>query len=169
MSWQRIIRIGSAKKLYIIICVVFLLILILCSWILQIGYIRDEKQTVGETIFIIASLLEAELEGTYNNILLEYNSLKLNDKRKTQILNKELQPIINKISKLYPDYGMGFYSIELDSVVAIGPEFEPSFLKRVFRTYPYFKSYKTGKPEYSYSDTSIGWYGKSIYSNIINQ
>lgn len=157
-------RIGSTKKLYIIISLFFLLLLILCSWILQRDYIRDEKKTVAKNIFIIAALLEAELEGTYNDILLKNNSLKLNDKRKTQIINKELQPIINKISKVYPGYGMGFYSIELDSVVAIGPDFESILLKRVSRIYPYFKSYVTGKPEYSYSGTSIAWYGKSIYN-----
>lgn len=81
-----------------------------------------------------------------------------------KVLNKELQPILERISKIYDNYGIGYYSIDLDSVVAIAPNFNPSLLQRIPRSYPYFKSYETGKPEYVYSGTSIGWYGKSIYA-----
>jgi len=55
-----------------------------------------------------------------------------------------------------------YYSIELDSIVAIQP-FNKGLLTRISHTYyPYFNIYNTGKPEFGEFNNSLAWNGKPI-------
>jgi hypothetical protein len=49
------------------------------------------------------------------------NSLDASREEKIQILNTVLQPIVDKAAKRNPGMGLGYYSIELDSTVAVVP------------------------------------------------
>lgn len=164
MSLIKRLNISSTRNLYTIISIIFIIFVLVFAWLIHSSYVKNEKEIVRENLYRIAVLLDKEIKVPFSDILLQHNALDANYKDKIKILNKELQPIIERISNIYKDYGMGIYSIGLDSVLAIGPDFKSEYLQRVSREYPYFKSYQSGKTEYSYSEKSRGWSGKSIYN-----
>ena len=133
---------------------------------MEMNYINSEKDATSNKVYKLAALLDKEMEGSYNDILSEYNAMELSDKDKIQILNKELQPIVDKISAVYPDYVIGFYNIELDSVVAMAGDIEFSFLEIAEGKDPPLNSLQNGNLEHVDCDMIMEWLGKSVLSII---
>lgn len=110
----------------------------------------------------VATLILNEVTSHFDDISKIKEKTDLSYNQKVLATNKILQTSINDISKEYKNVGMGYYDIELNSIITIAPNFDPLLLKEVPSSYPYFKSYESGKPEFIINDTSIGWYGKPI-------
>lgn len=125
-------------------------------------FLRERELTRERELYGVADHLNRLLPDTFNEILEQWGALEKPAAEQVKILNQVLQPIVNDISMTHPGLGLGFYSSELDKIIAIGPEFEPSMLKALPHDAPYFLAYKTGKPELTYIDTSVGWQGKPI-------
>ncbi|MED4454104.1 histidine kinase [Metabacillus fastidiosus] len=91
----------------------------------------------------IAILLDTQLEGTYEDLLADTSTL--NKREKVRLLNKKLQPVINNVTKSFPEYGSGYYSKKLQSIVAFGPNFEAGELLDIQANSPARIVYKTKK------------------------
>jgi len=148
------------RRLNIQINILIIILLLVC--IVYNGYIRYSvyKQEIQREIYRVADLMHNCLESS--GILLHKRFGNESETKQVMMLNRELQPIVNEVAKTYKNIGMGFYSIELDHIVAIHP-FEPQKLTRISHDdYPYFKIYETGQEMYGQNDTSFGWNSKSI-------
>ncbi|NLO97459.1 MAG: PAS domain S-box protein, partial [Peptococcaceae bacterium] len=82
--------------------------------------------------------------------------------QKVLAINKILQPSLNSISNRYPQYGLGYYDKELNTIAAIAPNFNPNLLTEIPSDQPYFMSYQSQKPEFFVHNTSLNWSGKAI-------
>ncbi|MFD2442957.1 histidine kinase [Bacillus sp. CGMCC 1.16607] len=99
----------------------------------------------------MALLLDKQLEGTFDELLKETGQL---DRREqVAILNSKLQPIIDKMSKSFPDYGAGYYSKKLNSIVAYGPEFDQEELRDLHQSHKARMVFIT-KKSYQFKDYS---------------
>lgn len=142
-------------------------ILIFCVFILLYFFIArnfwdKEVLTRKLELLSIASKTQVLVQSCFDNVKMHKENKNLTIKEKITRINSVLQPLLDKISEDNPDIGLGYYDIELDSVVAIAPNFDPSLLKNIPRSSPYFKSYISGKPEFVSDETFTDWDGKGI-------
>lgn len=77
----------------------------------------NTKQEKFKEVASIAQLLDENLEGTYEEQLIEGEHISV------ELLNEKLQPFVEKITASYPGHGSGYYVKELNSIVAFGPDF----------------------------------------------
>ncbi|SDH85632.1 PAS domain S-box protein [Desulfosporosinus hippei] len=110
----------------------------------------------------VSTLILNQVTSNVNDLTKIKENEDLTHNQKILAMNNILQGPIGNISIQYQNAGMGYYDIELNSVITFAPNFDPLLLKEVPRSYPYFKSYESGKPEFVINDTSVGWSGKSI-------
>lgn len=150
------------KRIYLWLIIKIVLLTIAFLSLFSFHYIQSSENYHKRSILNVAAYLEGKVNLSFDEILMGEGAVDKPVKEKVGVINKKLQPIVNEVSKLYPDMGMGYYSIELDHVVAAAPNFTPDLLVQVPRSYPYFQSYQSGKPEFGKSDKSIGWFGNSI-------
>jgi signal transduction histidine kinase len=73
--------------------------------------LEREKQ-----LYTISNILRTRFPNSYHDILERHNALTFSDDDKRDILHKELQPIVKEVAKNYPEYNMGYYSLELGRV-----------------------------------------------------
>lgn len=142
-----------------------LLILVATAVLMTYSYlavVHEQRNDLERALFSLASHLDAMLEGSFEDILASRGALDFPVEEQTHVLNSVLQPILDKACFAYQSYGMGFYDITVDRIVALGPNVLPEMLVQVSRSFPYFESYKTGLPITGISDSSIGWRGEPI-------
>lgn len=96
----------------------------------------------------VAHLLDKHLNRTFRQILADKKALDLPKSTQVQVLNKELQPIVNNITDSFPGIGAGYYSRELDCIVALSPGPSPDKFISLPSDYPGRQVYITGKPEF---------------------
>lgn len=159
---KKIFPLRISMRIYIMLVVLFTTAFTFLASLSFNNYLNLIKNEQGKEFYAIAVELEQRLPEAFEQILLDHHATNKSAEEQVKILNSVLQPIVNKLSTSHPGIGMGYYSIELDSVLAIGPGFNPGLLTPVPHSYPYFNVYKTGKPELSYHNSSIGWHGKPI-------
>jgi len=106
-----------------------------------------------------AMRLNIDLKNFYGDIIWQADNTKGSIGEKTKALNVILQPLFNETD---PKYGIGYYDIRFDSVVAKTPDFEPAMLQSIPRNYQYFKSYESDKAEFIENYTSDGWNRKKV-------
>lgn len=99
----------------------------------------------------ITSLLDQQLEGTYVDLLDPDNEM--TEEQQIHLLNEKLQPFINQINIAFPTYGAGYYSKELNSIVAFGPNFNKDGLIDISKDSKARTVYQTKKP-YKFRDYS---------------
>lgn len=85
----------------------------------------------------------------------------LDEETVTELLLKELQPIVLIMCEKYPQTGMGYYSRKFNRNVAVGPSFNPAFLQKVDDPNA-FVVYETGKYATVRLEKSILGDGKPI-------
>lgn len=112
----------------------------------------NTKEEKFKEVASISKLLDEHLEGTYLSQLPEGAELS------TEALNKELQPLIEKITASYPGYGSGYYVKELNSIVAFGPDFKEEGLIDISPESLARTVYETKEPYqfHNYSQTRDG-------------
>jgi two-component system sensor histidine kinase AtoS len=80
----------------------------------------EEKQT---KLFGMAKQLDVLLQGNFEDILPDTQK-SLSREEKIKALSVRLSPLTDRIAALYPGVGIGYYSAELDAVVAYSPSDE---------------------------------------------
>lgn len=109
------------KRFYIhtILLVVFVTTFMVANNIYDHWKAMIEKEF--EKVEAIAILLDAHLQEDYNQLLDLKTDLSFEQRK--LILNQKLQPVIDQITQAFPTYGAGYYSKELNSIIAFGPNF----------------------------------------------
>lgn len=154
--------VNITKRFYIVVLSLFVLPLVFLLAYECNQLIKEQKLERQAQLLLVAAHLREAMPGSFTEILQDYDALDSPPEEQVLILNQVFQPIIDSVNHLYPSFGIGYYDIQLDSVVAIGPEFTRSMLITVPRCYPYFECYQSGMPEFGESGTSIGWGGDAI-------
>ena len=151
---------GTVKITYIVIAT----ILICLTLMLSIGfYYSLLKDKIGEQRVEVMSLtlrLNIELNSLYKDIIAEADTTNKSDEENVLALNAIIQPLFDEVSKQYPNYSIGYYDIRFNSIVASGPDFKPSMLKKIPKSCSCFKSYLSGQLELVENNTSAGWWNR---------
>ncbi|MFZ5642964.1 MAG: PAS domain S-box protein [Bacillota bacterium] len=159
---KKLFPLQITKRFFLWIVLLIIIPIITLAVITQLSYLEDRKARRETELNIVASYLDKRLPGSFMEILKQKDSLDKPVDEQVKVLNAVLQPIIEDVSLTHPSIGLGYYSIELDRILAIGPEFDTSMLKPLPHNLQYFKIYETGKPAVVYSNTSVSWKGKPI-------
>lgn len=154
---ERLFPLQITKRVYFSVIILILIPVVSLVLLLPFEYINARMDYRSKDLYHVASLLESRFPRSLNEILAKNQALGAPPDAQALILNKTLQPIINDLSRYYPGMGLGYYSIQLDRVLAVGPKFSPADLKPVPHSTSCFKVYTTGRPELSQSDTSMFW------------
>ncbi len=136
--------------------------MLIMAIIMPVAILREERADREKEIYMVAAALARRLPASFGEILTRRGMADRPVEDQVRALNAVLQPIVEDTSLSHPGVGLGYYSIDLDRVLAVAPDFSPSLLIQVPHTYPYFKSYETGRAELT-SD-SIGWRGKPVFN-----
>ena len=158
--WRKLFPLQVTRRIYLWVLLLTLVPMAIVAILVPIMAYKEEKAARQEELYAVAYALDQRVQGSFVEILQKQGALDRPVDDRVLALNAALQPIINEISLSHPGLSLGYYSIELDRVLAFGPRFDPARLVRVPRSYPYFKSYETGRPEVAYD--SVGWWGKPV-------
>lgn len=168
MSWsfisKKLFPLQITKRLYLwVVCLIVMPMLILAA-IIQLHFLEERKNNREKELSSIAEYLAKRLPASFTEILQQKDSLDKPVAEQIKVLNSVLQPIVDDLSLSHPGIGMGYYSVEQGSLVAICPDFNSSILTKQNNTLPLpiYKIYETGKPELFYSNTSVNWSGKPV-------
>lgn len=159
---ERLFPLQITKRVHLWTIVLTLIPTVILSVVIPLGAIKYVRTDREKQLYGMVDRLNNRLKLNYTEILKEKGALNKTPEEKVKVLNAELQPGINEIAHSFPGIGMGYYSIELDAVLAINPELKPFKILKVPRENPYFKVYQTGRPESGERNTSIGWSGEPI-------
>ena len=73
-------------------------------------------------LLLAASTLDLMLgERSFNDILIENEAEDISNEEKIAVLNHELSDFGDSMTKLYPELGIGYYSLELDAILTYAP------------------------------------------------
>lgn len=121
--------------------------------------VKSEKEKL---LYGVVDRLRSRLPRSYNGILKEKGALQYSPEGKIKVLHSVLQPIVNDISHSFPGIETGYYSTELNSILAINHEIKPFNRLNIPMDSNYLKSNKNQKPEFGQRNTSLGWNGKPV-------
>lgn len=164
---EKLFPLQLTKRLYIGTIIFTLIPTIILSIIIPVGTVKaikaeKEKQLAGVTDRLRKRLTD-RMKVTYQDILTQNGAANKTRNEQVMALHNVLQPIIDDISPSFPELAMGYYSSDLDAILAIKPQTKPFKVRSVSHSLPYFNIYKTGKPQFGQYDTSKAWDGKPIY------
>ncbi|KLU60126.1 sporulation kinase E [Peptococcaceae bacterium CEB3] len=140
------------KRVYASVVIVVMILVLFLACLLPWEYIQVRVAHRSKDLYYVASMLESRFPESVHDILADSQALGASPDEQARVLNKVLQPTIDHLSKYYPQMGLGYYSIRLDRVLAMGPHFSADDLKSVSHDNSCFLVYKTGRPEFSRQD-----------------
>ncbi len=162
MRFNFLFPLQLTKKIYLGLIFTTLLPMIFLAYITTVNSLEDVKREQVKILKGLTEKLNANFISSYSELLKINNLTNRNREQKIKDLNKFLQPHINEKTSAFPDIGMGYYSIELDSVVAIYPELKPFKAWALSHELPFFEVYQTGKPVFGINYQSISWKGDPV-------
>ncbi|MHB1404247.1 MAG: ATP-binding protein [Desulfitobacteriaceae bacterium] len=154
---QRLFPMAITKRVYVAMLALIIAPMLILALVVPLESWAARKAHRSEELYDVSFNLVQKMPGSFHDILAREGVLDKPQAEQVKVLNRVLQPIINEFSSIQPSMSMGYYSIEFDSILAIGPDFKESLLKPVPHDYPYFSVYENGKPELKYSSRSIFW------------
>lgn len=114
------------KRIYVILTILVTFPMLI--WGIVDGY--DTKRSMLKEkeieLAIIAATLKERVPYSFQEILKMKNAQFASPEEKSRILTDYLQPIVDQVSQKYPGFGLGFYSLDLNTV-AIAP-YDPNLL-----------------------------------------
>lgn len=143
------------KRICLSTVIIIIFPMLTLAIVTALHYFELEKEQRGQELYTVTSQLNDSLPTSYKEILARHGALDKSAAEQVNILNSELQPVVNTISKLHPGVSAGYYSLDLDRIVAVGPNFDSSFLKAIPHNKTYFQAKTLGKPKLEYSLTSF--------------
>lgn len=143
-----------------------LLLMLIINTSNTLSLITSERE---QDLFAVVNMLDHSLSAGFNEILKDKGALYKSTDEQAKILNNALQPFVDDALHFFPGINTGYYSIDLDRVLAGGPNFTFSNLISLkYGKPPYFNVYKTGKAEFGESidnmhNKRILYYARPIY------
>ncbi|MFZ5643893.1 MAG: ATP-binding protein [Bacillota bacterium] len=141
------------KRFYFTLCILIIIMSLFFMSLLLHMFLEMEKSIRGKELYDKTVHLEKNIQGSFEDILKRHDALNKPVEEQVSILNSELQPVVDRCTARDIKMCMGYYSLEHDRVLAIGPDFNPSFLKE--KLSDDLSVYKTGQPELFYYKYSI--------------
>lgn len=157
VTWQKLFPLAITKRAYISMLALIFAPMLILALVIPHESLSARKAHRGQELYQVAFNLVQKMPGSFEDILAREGALEKAPAEKVKVLNQALQPIVNDFTSIQPHMSMGYYSIELDSSLAFGPNFSESLLKPIPHNYPYFSVYESGKPELKYSSRSVFW------------
>ena len=133
------------------ILIIFMTIMLLMSiyttrYMSQVVMTREkEGKLLG-----IAEYMDRKLgEGDYDDIIADANAESASKEEKVAVLNQALREMTDEVSSLYSGLGVGFYSLDLDSIITYGPSesFADTIGTPIAQTHPGRTVMAQNKPE----------------------
>lgn len=156
----------SVKKKIYFFTTLLVSLTIIITFLFNIYYSWQQtlENHYKETI-AIATLLDQSLKGTYDDYL---SSPNLSKEEKIAELQAQLQPFINNIVTSHDQFGTGYYVMDLQTIVAFGPDFQDEGLMDISPTSDARIVYETKEPLrfYNYSQTRGGYVVATIHPII---
>ncbi|ABO50803.1 GAF sensor signal transduction histidine kinase [Desulforamulus reducens MI-1] len=146
---DRLFPLQITKRFYLGMAFLIIVPILVMEILDQISFMEERKIIKEKELFAVVCHLNRSLQGSYDDILKQYN-IEPSPQAKLLILNSVLQPIINQIAFCHTNLIIGYYSSELDSIVASNLDYPTGKLYPLPHTLPYFDIYKTGNPQYFY-------------------
>ncbi|WP_418790290.1 PAS domain S-box protein [Phosphitispora sp. TUW77] len=109
------------RRIYFGAIILTLIPAIFIAFAVPASTLRVTKSEKEKQLYKIVGLLNAAIGNSYSDILKEKGVVGKSSQVQVKILHDVLQPIIDETVKEYPEIGMGYYSLELDSVLAANP------------------------------------------------
>lgn len=158
--WNKLRCLNTVKATYIVIASIFVCL----TLSLTVGFyytVLEHKISERRLEVMALSLhLNIDLKNLYWEEMRQADLANKVNEEKVLALNEIIQPLFDKISKQYPNYGIGYYDERFGSIVAKAPDFTPSMLQPLNESDPCFISYETGKLELVENNTSEGWWNR---------
>ena len=110
---------GKIISILLLFMTVSLLAMLFVVQYMSQRIISSEK---ANKLLMAAAFLDFELgERDYESILIENNAQDAAREDKIAVLNRVLSPLGDSVTKLYPDIGIGYYSLALDAILTYAP------------------------------------------------
>ncbi|MDR0875392.1 MAG: response regulator [Clostridiales Family XIII bacterium] len=113
----------SVQGKIVAILLVFMTLTLVVSWF-SIRYVSQTTITKEkeQKLTAFAEYLVINLgDRTYEDILAEHGALDASHEEKIAVLNEELKTVPDELAAAYTGLGVGYYSRDLDAIVAYGP------------------------------------------------
>lgn len=151
----------TTKRNIQFLCIAFTLSLIMIGygqWVL----LRDTKTEYYEEMKLIAAQLMVKLpEGNFSDISVRQGAADKTAVEQITAVNKEVQPVLDKVILPREIIKFGVYSREYRSFVAVGPNLDRSFLAPSGCD-PAAALYDTAQVQYGEKPSSRLWYGAPV-------
>jgi len=159
---SRVFPLQITKRVYILVVIPFVAAIIFFILMNLQSHLKLVKAERGKILYSTARHLERKLPASFEDILKQNDALNKPLDEQVKVLNSVLQPVIDRFCAVQPEISMGYYSIEHDHILAVGPNYKPSYLRPIPQQYPYFNVNNTGEPELAYYDNFLVRTGKPV-------
>lgn len=149
------------KRVYIIVTVLIVVPVTLAAILIPVEMLRVQEAQRKQELLFVASSLGARLSQAYDEISEHSQAQGKSSEEQVWMLNQVLQPVINDFNRYYPDLSLGYYSLNFDRIVAVGPNFQAQDLQPIPHDELYFKIYKSGQPNGVRSLSPVFYDGKT--------
>lgn len=153
----------TTKLNFQIVGVVVLLVITVMTYNHWLSLQEAKDENNQQLAAITEFLVKKKPAGSFTEIAARQGAANGSAQEQVLAINKELQPMLADIHTLVPKsiIKYGFYSCQQDSIVAIGPEADISFLFAVDSSQLQL-IYKTNNPQFLEKKNSLLWHGASV-------
>lgn len=150
-----------------IVSVVLLLMVTVMAYNHWLSLQEENNENRQQLEAITEFLIQKKPGGSFTEIAARQGAAQGSVQEQVLAINKELQPMMADIHLLVPRCSIkyGFYSCQQDSIVAIGPEADISFLVGVDSSRLQI-IYQTRNAQFLEKANSLLWHGASVISHV---
>ena len=123
MKWMKRFFLRSVQGRIITIMLFFMTVSLLGTlFVVNSTSQKIMSSEKAHKLLLAASLLDFHLgDRSYDDILAENGALNATREEKIAVLSRELSSLGDRVTELYPDMGIGYYSLELDAILTYAP------------------------------------------------
>lgn len=131
--------------------------MILLSAVIWVGSLQSEKEHQGKRLYYLTEKLDGALYGSYEDLLVRRGSEKVDPETQIKLLSSELQPIVDSYTTFHPNICLGYYSSDLQKIIAAGPDINLLALNSSMQEKHEIELFSSNRPELSYKRVSSLW------------
>ncbi|MEG6585284.1 ATP-binding protein [Dendrosporobacter sp. 1207_IL3150] len=147
---------GYATRAYLLVTLVVTIPMIL---IVYFAAVQEKEMLISQyenQLLRASAILTRRLPNeSFEKILSEEEALEFDNNDKKVILNKKLQPIVEKLNGIFPEFTLGYYSKDLNSIVALNPVLGSAEYMTKVNASLLYKALDSGKPEFGIVNTAL--------------
>ena len=150
-----------------LVSVVLLLVITVVAYNHWLSLQEEQDGSNQQLAAITGFLIQKKPVGSFTEIAARQGAAQGSVQEQVLAINKELQPLMADVHLLVPQSSIkyGFYSCQQDSIVALGPEADISFLVGVDSSRLQVV-YQTANAQFLEKKNSLLWHGASVISHV---